>query len=151
MNTDTGPRSPGQAIVLLRIIGLSLASGVTLFAFVSWYLHQQQNPVGELVYGSLNYNAAIAMALLAAIGAFSVWRWRVAPLLEPASRETDWRARASAIQTGVIIVWALLEAGALVDGVVYLLTGNGLAGILSVGLIWVGVAFTWPKASWLEG
>lgn len=149
MGQEAGPRSPEQAILLLRIIGLSLGAGVTLFAAVSWYLHQQQDPVRALVYGSLAYNAAIAMAFLAALGAFLVWRWRVAPILERPASETEWQSRASGIQTGVMITWALLEAGALVDEVVYFLTGNGMAGVLGVVLIWAGIGLTWPKASWL--
>lgn len=151
MSQGAGPRSPGQAILMLRIIGLSLGTGVTLFAFVSWFLHQQQTPVRELVYGSLTYNGTIAMAVLAAIGAFFVWRWRVAPILERPARETEWQPRAAAIQTGVVITWALLEGGALVGEVVYFLTGNGTAGVLGVVLIWAGIGLTWPKREWLEG
>lgn len=141
MGQEAGPRSPEQAILLLRIIGLSLGAGVTLFAAVSWYLHQQ-DAVGAVVYGSLNYNAAIAMAFLAALGAFFVWRWRVAPILARPTSETEWQARASRIQTSVLITWALLEAGALVDEVVYFLTGNGVAGVLGVALIWAGIGLT---------
>lgn len=151
MSQGAGPRSPGQAILMLRIIGLSLGTGVTLFAFVSWFLHQQQEPMGELAYGSLTYTGAIAMVLLAAIGAFFVWRWRVAPILERPARETEWQHRASALQTGVIVTWALLEGGALVAEVVYFLTGNGTAGLLGAVLIWLGIGLTWPKREWLEG
>jgi hypothetical protein len=149
MGQEAGPRSPEQAILLLRIIGLSLGLGVTLFAAVSWYL-QQQNPVGTVVQGSLYYNAAILMAFLAALGAFLAWRWRVAPILERQTSETDWRTRSGEIQAAVMTTWALLEAGALVDEVIYFLTGIGFAGALGVALIWAGIGLTWPKANWLQ-
>ncbi len=151
MSQGAGPRSPGQAILMLRIIGLSLGTGVTLFAFVSWFLHQQQGPIGEPVYGSLTFNGALAMAVLAAIGASFVWRSRVVPVLERPAQETEWQSRAAAIQTGALITWALLEGGALVAEVVYFLTANGMAGVLGVVLIWAGIGLTWPKREWLEG
>lgn len=151
MSQGAGPRSPGQAILMLRIIGLSLCTGVTLFAFVSWFLHQQQGPMGEQVYGSLTFNGAIAMAVLATLGASFVWRSRVVPILQRPARETEWQSRAAAIQTGALITWALLEGGALVAEVVYFLTGNGIAGVLGVVLIWAGIGLTWPKREWLEG
>lgn len=150
MGQEARPGSPGQAVLLLRTIGLSLGAGVTLFAGVSWYLHQRQNPVAAADYRGLDYDAAIAMAFLAALGAFLVWRLRVAPNLVRPVRETEWQTRASGIQTGLITTWALLEAGALVDEVVFFLTGNSLAGVLGVALIWVGIGLTWPKAGWLE-
>lgn len=151
MSKGAGPRSPEQAILMLRIIGLSLGTGVTLFAVVSWYLHQQQGPISDLVYGSLTYNGAIAMAFLAAVGALFVWRWRVAPILERPAREAEWRPRAAALQAGLILTWALLEGGALVCEVVYFLTGHGIAGVLGVLLIWTGVGLTWPRSEWLGG
>lgn len=151
MNQGAGPRSPGQAILMLRIIGLSLGTGVTLFALVSWFLHQQQGPVTDLAYGSLAYNGAIAMIFLAAIGALFLWRWRVVPILEQPAREGDWQPRAAALNTVVIVTWALLEGGALVGEVVFFLAGNAVAGVLGVILIWTGIALTWPKREWLEG
>jgi hypothetical protein len=151
MDQGADPRSPEQAILMMRVIGLSLGTGVTLFAVVSWYLHQQDQPIGEFIYGSLTYNGAYAMAFLAALGALFVWRWRVAPVIEQSPRETDWRARAAALRTGLILTWALLEGGALVAEVVYLLTGHGVAGVLGVVLIWAGLALTWPRQEWLQG
>lgn len=149
MNQGPGPRSPDQAILMMRIIGLSLGTGVTLFAAVSWFLHQQQGPVGPAIDSSLAFNGFLLLLALASVGAALVWRWRVASVIERRGRETEWRPRAAAIQTGVIITWALLEGAALAGEVVYFLTGNALAGLLGVLLIWVGIGLTWPKRAWL--
>lgn len=151
MDQSQGPGSPDQAILMMRIIGLSLGTGVTLFAAVSWFLHQQQGAVSSDIDSSLAFNGFLAMFLLAAVGAILVWRWRVAPILERPERETEWQPRAAAIQTGVIITWAILEGAALVGEVVYFLTGNGLAGVLGVLLIWTGIGLSWPKREWLPG
>ncbi len=149
MAQNPGPRSPEQAILMMRIIGLSLGTGVTLFAFVSWFMHQQDNPIGDFVYGDLAYNGFLALAVLVSLGALFFWRVRLAPLLEEPTREGDWQARAARIQTGLIITWALVEGGALVGEVVYFLTGNWVAGVLGLVLIWGGVLMTWPKQEWL--
>ena len=149
MNQGPGPRSPEQAILMMRIIGISLGTGVTLFAFVGWFLHQQEGPVAPEIDAALAFNGFVALFLLAALGALFVWRLRVAPLIERPHEETEWRSRASAIQTGVIITWALLEGAALAGEVVYFLTGQTLAGLLGVILIWGGVGLTWPKREWL--
>ena len=103
MNQGPGPRSPDQAILMMRIIGLSLGTGVTLFAVVSWFLHQQQGPVRPAMDSSLAFNGFVLLLLLASVGAVLVWRWRVAPLIERPLREDEWQPRAAAIQTGVII------------------------------------------------
>lgn len=149
MDRSQGPRSPDQAILMMRIIGLSHGTGVTLFAGVSWFLHQQQGAASSQIDSSLAFNGFLAMLLLATVGAVLVWRWRVAPVLQRRHQETEWQPRAAAIQTGVIITWAILEGAALVGEVVYFLTGNGLAGLLGVLLIWTGIALTWPRREWL--
>lgn len=149
MNQGPGPRSPEQAILMMRIIGISLGTGVTLFAFVSWFLHQQQGGMTSEIDPSLAFNGFLALFLLAAAGAMSVWRTRVAPIIQRPREETEWQARASAIQTGVIITWAIVEGAALAGEVVYFLTGYTLAGVLGVILIWAGVGLTWPKREWL--
>ncbi|MGK7311245.1 MAG: hypothetical protein ACN0LA_03320 [Candidatus Longimicrobiales bacterium M2_2A_002] len=149
MSQGPGPRSPEQAILMMRIIGVSLGTGVTLFAFVSWFLHQQQGAVTPGFDPGLAFNGFLALLVLAALGALFVWRLRVAPVIERAHGENHWQPRASAIQTGVITTWALLEGAALVGEVVYFLTGHTLAGLLGVLLIWGGIGLTWPKRDWL--
>ncbi|MDX1674180.1 MAG: hypothetical protein R3314_05185 [Longimicrobiales bacterium] len=149
MAQGPGPRSPEQAILMMRIIGISLGTGVTLFAFVSWFLHREQGPIATEFDASLFFNGFVALFLIAGLGALFVWRTRVAPVIQRPTEETHWRPRAAAIQTGVIIAWALLEGAALVGEVVYFLTGHWVAGLMGVLLIWGGIGLTWPKRGWL--
>lgn len=143
------PASPRQAILLMRIIGISLGTGVTLFAFVSWFLHRQDGPMAPGVDAGLIFNLYLVLFLVAAVGAILVFRSRVAPILQRPAEETQWRARASAIQSGLIVSWALLDGAALAGEVVYLLTGHVLAGALGLALIWAGVLLAWPNPEWL--
>ena len=143
------PRSPEQAILMMRIIGISLGTGVTLFAVVSWFFHQQDGTPASGFDPSLAFNGYLVLFLLSAIGALFVWRTRVGPVIERPAQETEWRPRASSIQAGVIITWGILEGGALFGEVVYFLTGHPVAGILGVALIWIGVGLTWPTREWL--
>ena len=142
------PGTPGQAILIMRIIGGSMALGVTLFAFVAWFMHLQDGLTTDFDPG-LAFNGFLVLVLLTGVGAVFIWRARVAPIIERPREETEWRARASAIQTGLIIIWALVEGAALVGEVVYFLTGYTLAGVVGVLLIWGAVGLTWPKAEWL--
>ena len=136
---------------MMRIIGISLGTGVTLFAFVSWFLHQQNPPsngtgldTGPLFYGFL------ALFLLAALGAIFVFRTRVAPVIARPPEQDRWQPRASEIQTGLILAWGLAEGAALFGEVIYFLTGFTLAGILGLALIWGAVGLAWPKRAWLQ-
>lgn len=149
MEQGAGPRSPEQAILMMRIIGISLGTGVTLFAFVSWFLHQQESDMAAGIDPGLAFNGFLALFLIAGIGAIFVWRSRVAPVIQRPHQEAEWRARAAAIQTGVIICWAILEGAALAGEVVYFLTGHALSGLLGVLLIWGGIGLSWPKREWL--
>lgn len=121
-----------------------MAVGVTLFAFVGGFAglgtagaHEGQG----LVFGGL-----VLVAIIALAGAVLVWRIRVAPLLD--STEA-WNSRFPRLQTGIIIVWALVETPAILAEVVYLIYGDALSGVLGLVIIWVGIALTWPKQEWL--
>lgn len=122
-----------------------MALGVTLFAFVSWFagLEGDVRPEGKgIVFGGL-----LILTVMALAAALLLWRARVAPLTRP-SRE-DWATRFPRLQTHVIIVWALIEAPALVAEAAYFLYGDVLAGIVGLLVIWVGVGLTWPRRTWI--
>jgi hypothetical protein len=140
------PATPRDALRVMRIIGIALAAGVTTFAAVAWMMHLQSPPAppdGPLI---LYLWLAIATSLIAA--SMILWRGRVVPILEEPASE-DWRQRAAAIQRGLIISWALIEAAALFGVGVYFLTGFVLAGGVAVALMWAAVGLTWPREDWL--
>lgn len=144
----TGPSSPREALLTFRIIGFALGLGVTLFAGVSTFIHLTGRPAAAGEVASIMTTAMIGVAAAAVIGAIIFWRARVAPLIESPSTG-DWRTRAMALQTAVIIVWALVEGAAFFAEVVYFLYGDLLAGVLGLVLIWVALGLTWPRSSWL--
>ena len=146
---DTTP-PVDQALLTFRIIGASLGLGVTLFAVVAWFSHQQGSMAAPAVDGELMVNIMLALAFGGSLAAIVLWRARVAPLIERPTGPEDQAGRLAALQTSVIVVWALIEGPALFAEVVYFLYGTRLAGLLGVVLIWAGLAATWPKREWLE-
>jgi F0F1-type ATP synthase membrane subunit c/vacuolar-type H+-ATPase subunit K len=139
--------TPDQALRVTRIIGLALAAGVTLFALVTWGL-QRENATSGTGDASLFFTVWVAFAAASAVGATLFWRIRVAPILEGSPPAPGPARRIEALQTGLIICWALIEGAALFGVVVYLLFGNATAGAGAVALMWIALALTWPKREW---
>lgn len=150
MNRDlhgSGP-TPSQALLAFRIIGASLGIGVTLFALVSAFTHQQGDVYQADGDATLMFNLMLALALGGTLAAIVFWRARVAPLIERPTSEQRPDAAANELQTNVIIVWALVEAPSIFAVLVYFLYENLLAGILGVAMIWTALALTWPSRDW---
>lgn len=140
------PGDRHDALRTMRAIGLFLAGGVTVFALIALLLHRQSPPpAGD---GPLILYVWIAVATSLTAASIVWWRGNVVPLID-GSDPRDWRARAPAIQTGLVVAWALVEAGALFGVVVYFLEGAALAGALGVAMMWAALAATWPRADWL--
>jgi hypothetical protein len=143
---DPNPGDRPGAIRTMRAIGVALAGGVTLFAVIAWLLHRRNPPLAGGGPAILYVWIAVATSLTAASMVW--WRGNVVPLIHP-PRHGDWRRRAAEIQTGLVVSWALVEAGALFGVVVYFLEGTGLAGALGVAMMWAALALTWPRREWL--
>lgn len=137
-----------QALLTFRIIGGSLGAGVTLFAGVSWLLNRQEGPRPPTADPTLLFNVWLAVAVGAMLAAILFWRARVEPLLDERVTRDERLRRAGELQTNVVIVWALMEAPALLAVVVYYLYDLALAGVLGVALMWAALAVTWPKREW---
>lgn len=137
-----------QPHIVLRLIGASLGMGVTAFALVAWYVWRQGPAVHATPDPSLMFTVMWVLALAGIATATALWRSRVTPLLEAAG--TDRVARAEALRTTVIMVWAVIEAPALFAVVVYYLYDIPLAGVLGVVLIWGALALTWPRRDWFD-
>jgi F0F1-type ATP synthase membrane subunit c/vacuolar-type H+-ATPase subunit K len=136
---------PHAAVRSMRAIGLAMAGAVTIFALVALLLHRQSPPPGA---GPLMLYLWIAVATSLAAASIVWWRGNVVPLIERAEGD-DWRGRAARIQAGLVVCWALVEAGALFGVVVYFLEGAWPAGALGVAMMWLAVALTWPRTGWL--
>jgi F0F1-type ATP synthase membrane subunit c/vacuolar-type H+-ATPase subunit K len=140
--------TPEAALRVMRMIGLALGAGVTMFAVAAWVI--QPGAAATPSDPPLMLYLWIAMATTLAAGSLVVWRGRVVPHLASASGGADWRERADRIQAGLVITWALVETAALFGVVVYFLDGQVLPIAAGVALMWVALAMTWPRAEWLE-
>jgi hypothetical protein len=147
----TGP-SPAQALLAFRIIGASLGVGITLFAGVSWVVHQQGGPVASLPLDpDLVANLLLLVTVVALAASIVLWRVRVAPLLERGRRgsgDPDGAELGAELQSRIILCWALVEAPAMLAVIVYFLQGSAWAGLFGVALIWIALGLTWPKREW---
>lgn len=141
------PATPNDAIRTMRAIGIAMAGAVTLFVLIAWLLHRQNPP--PATDGSLVLYVWIAVATSLVAGSLVWWRGNVVPLIDPRAQRDDWRRRVPGIQTGLVVSWALVEAGALFGVVVYFLDGAGVAGALGVAMMWAAVALAWPRPEWL--
>lgn len=147
------PSSPEQALQVSRIIAIALVAGVTLFAAVTWFIQQERKPAITETSELLFY-VFLGVAFASASAAMVIWRSMVAPHIEGAHRAHDTTtamdpiARTSALQTGLIVTWAVLEGAAMLGVVAYFIDGKGLAGSLAVLLMWIGVGLTWPRREW---
>lgn len=140
--------SPEAAIRTLRLIGIALATGVTLFGAVSWVL--LRGALAPPAEDPMLLYLWIALGTTMAAAAMVVWRGQVVPHLSRTGEAGDWRERAARIQTGAIITWSLVEMAALLGVVVYFLDGHALAGGGGVLLMWAALALTWPRMEWLQ-
>lgn len=150
------PGAPAPASLgVARAIAASLLAGVTSFALIAWIIGRQ-SPISadDPATGTLFLYAWTALALAAVVAALIVWRANVAPRIErarprhPAAPEQDAAADAEALQSGLIITWALIEAPALFGIVVYLLYGYTSAYAAGLLLAWLGIGLTWPRSDW---
>lgn len=147
---------PSAALLVSRVIAGSMGMGVTLFALVSWYTHQQGTAMEPPGDPALMFNLMLALAAAAVVAAILFWRARVAPLIDrPSSGPTapgeDWATHWGRLQTSLVIIWAMIEGASLFAVVVYFLYDMPMAGLLGVALIWSALAITWPKREWVEG
>ena len=141
-------RTPAS-LAVSRMIAASLIAGVTVFALVAWFMVRQDGPRGNEAQASLMLYLWAALAFGAIMAAIVLWRVRIAPILEsPASPAEDPVARSESLQSGLIIVWALLEGPALFGVVLYLLFGSTIPWGAGLLLVWLGIGLTFPRPGW---
>lgn len=143
----------GAHVVLrvARIIAASLPAGVAAFWAVAWVLTNG----GAAPYSPEAIDAALAFRIWAvvALAGFAgalYFRGRALAVVESVGR--DDRAalvgHAGAVQSNLIIAWALLEAPALFAGVVFLLLGDRHVLLAALPLYLIGLGATYPRAEW---
>ena len=146
-NTNLDPVAAQRTATLIT---LSLAMGVTLYAAVAWFLHEQGTAPRQTdpAFGNLLLYIWIGLTAVTSFAALFIWRGRVEPLIHgseplPASRMGE-------LMSGHLIVLALVEGAALMGVTVYFLTGIMWPAIVSVFLIWFAVLATRPQVEWYQ-
>ena len=152
-------QAPGSQFGVSRIVAAALPTGVVLFWVVGWILTR---PEGGLAPEALSPDLALILWAAVAMGGFAAalaFRARALEATRALRRSSSGLsgvsgaatvapAVARGVQTNLVIAWALLEAPALLSGVLLLLTGATQILLLAVPLYLVGVALTFPRREW---
>jgi hypothetical protein len=129
------PAAPVSSAISARIIHAALVSGILLFWLVAWYLGRAQAmPVYALPDRRVLY---IALFLVSAVlfGAAIFTAGRLGRVAPGTSQDDWWRVNLGK----AIVIWALVEAPALLGLVAYVLTGDFRALIATLtGLLLFG-------------
>lgn len=147
-NAQGRAMTPDAAFRADRTIALSLPFGVALFWGLSLALNsaREESSIMGLDVGVATIVVA-ALALAALIAAFMLRLGAVAAM-ERRSGGMSEAADFGAFRTRLVLSWALLEAPALLAGVVHFMWGAERV-LLYVGPLYLlGVALTFPRADW---
>lgn len=112
------PSAPVSPAISARIVHAALFLGVVIFLGVSWFIGLNSSapttalPDRKALYAALFVVSAALFAAALVVGA------RIAPVEPGISQDDWWRANLSR----AVIIWALVEAPALLGTVAYLLT-----------------------------
>lgn len=137
-----------------RIIASSLAGGVALFWVVVWVM--TAGGAQGISPGALPSDLAFwiwgGVAVAGFVGAL-VFRGRALRLVERAraARGRPTSAGAGAVQSNLLIAWALLEGPALLSAVFFMLLGAQQILWAAVAVYLLGVIVTFPRAEWFGG
>jgi F0F1-type ATP synthase membrane subunit c/vacuolar-type H+-ATPase subunit K len=140
---QTRPISPEGAYRTSSLIAFALVLGATLYAIVALFL---QRGAGHLSFDTMT-TVWLAFSVATVAAARLLW----ARLVVPALPRMGWRTEpisvrdAGRIQSGLIVIWGLLEGAALFGLVVYSVSGSyiTLAGALAV--LFIGLLATRPR------
>jgi hypothetical protein len=141
---------PAAAQRTATLIGLSLALGVTTFAGVAWYTHQNATAPrsSDVEFTRLLIYAWLALTAVTLFSALFFWRTRVQPLIH--GNESLPRERLPQLSANLLICWALIESASLFGVTVYFITGVTWVAAVAVVLIWVAFLATRPQIDWYQ-
>jgi hypothetical protein len=138
-------------LLMARILAASLAMGAVVFWIVGMVV---TGGGGEGISPAIAPTGlALAILLVAfAVGTAGalVFRGRAAGIGENADRldRAMTAQEMAAVQSNLVVSWALIEAPALFSGVFFLLLGEIVILGLAVPIYAAGVALTFPRAEW---
>ena len=145
MVIERGPSQPQASYATSAIIAVGLIMGQVLFAAVSWWLHSTGKRTGTDAPAIMHY-VWLAVAIGGLAGANMVRQRLSAAADSPTERLPD-----ATVQTQVVMMWALVEAGGLLGIVLHLLTGKAEVLYSALGYIFVCAVFFFPRKHWFSG
>lgn len=146
--TTGGPDAAGPRV--LWMIFLAMPLGVALLWAVA--LTMGGDAGGGSGRGRWDGDAGFWMWMAVALGGFaaaSYFRNRAVSTAEETARAGQPGSRAGEIQSWLIIAWAMLEAGALLAGVIVFVGGDARLLWYAAAVYVVGLLLTYPRAEWL--
>ncbi|HEX6588687.1 MAG TPA: hypothetical protein VF039_06665 [Longimicrobiales bacterium] len=131
------------------LIFLSLPMGAVLFWVVALATGAEGNATGGPgeMEGDVAFWIWAAVALAGLAGAV-FFRARAVAIAERTGREGRAGAEAGAVQSFLIIAWALLEAGGLLAGVLVFLGADERLLLYAAPVYLIGLALTYPRREW---
>lgn len=151
METNGRALGAGAAVRLraARLIASSLPLGALAFWAIAWVM--TDGGARGRAEGAVDPVLAFwlwAGLALAGLAVALVLRGRAVTIAEESARAGEPGSRAGAVQSVLIIAWALLEAQALLAGVLLLALGLEQLVLYAALVYGVGLALTFPRAEW---
>lgn len=147
MDTDTAttPQDNSAMFRTSASLGFAMANGAFLFSLVALYLNRGAGVWEVTTLGQV----WMGVASLCLVASRYFWSRKVAPELPPVHPgRTEWRSNASALNTGLILVWAPLELAALFGLILYQLSESYVGLVGGLGFVFFGVFLTRPRRHW---
>jgi hypothetical protein len=136
-----------------RLIAIVLSAGVVMFWIIAWVVLTEGGR-GGMAPGAISRELALwiwGATALAGLAAAMLFRGRALDVAGTASRAEPAplsAEEAGAVQTNLIIAWALLEGPALLSAVFFSMLADAQILWLGAAVFAGGMALTFPRAKW---
>ncbi len=147
---STSQSTGAQGARVAWMIFLSLPMGVALLWLIALVMGAEPTATGGP--GGMDGDVAFWIWLVVALGGLAgavFFRGRAVAVAEETARRGDPGSQAGAVQSWLIIGWALLEAGALLAGVFVYLGADARLLLYAAPIYAIGLVLTYPRAEWL--
>ena len=145
-------QSVAQVYKTSALLVRALILGQLAFGAVAWYMHDRGSitPSDSSIINPLTY-AWFGLCVVGIIGAL-VMQQRIGGLGAPQNMQTIRSGQITPlqVQSQVVIMWALLEAGGLLGLVIYFLTGALPILLASLGYVVLCAVVFFPRRVWFD-
>lgn len=148
-DANSAPRTPEAAWRTTLAVTASLPIGVSVLAAVGLWLRMTEAPTATMDTAPLVF-AWLALTIGATLAAWVVWQRMVRPLLPASGFRAD-PAPADVVgrlQTGLVVCMALVEAAALLGGVLLILGAGPAPALVGMIVVWSAFLVFRPRRGW---